>query len=104
MSMSRALTELRPLSSALTRKPTDPGLGGGGAFDPVAAYVASGAIPGSVEVALKLEVSGGVPVPIDMLRMDKPTTIHNPTETAISVIAVRPALTGGYSVGVKAIT
>lgn len=29
MSMSRALTELRPLSSALTRKPTDPGLGGG---------------------------------------------------------------------------
>lgn len=69
-----------------------------------AAYVASGAIPGSVEVALKLEVAGGVPVPIDMLRMDKPTTIHNPTETAISVIAVRPALSGGYSVGVKAIT
>ena len=69
-----------------------------------AAYVASGAIPGGVEVALKLEVSGGVPVPIDLLRMDKPTSIHNPTETAISVIAVRPALSGGYSVGIKAIT
>ena len=92
---------LAPGTAAATSDPVSIPAGKTALF---AAYVASGAIPGGVQLAIKLQVTGGVPVLIEHLGMEEPTSIHNPTETAISVIVVRDALTNGYSVGCKAIT